>query len=199
MNAKELFHQDGKTAGVYYCGECRIVAKTREQADECCAPYKCAYCGCAVPRKNYRTACADCIAANDEKKERERFEKAEKVEEWEGPVFCDAASYNEGFFPSLGELFDYFGCEANFDENGSEGIPAYVWTCRVIPFVSYDVGSIKESLEGYEDWEGDTDGDDELQAALDAWAEKNKGRVRWEPDYSRAVVLDKSNPEFSDG
>lgn len=192
MNAKELFHQDGKSAGVFYCGECRNVAKSQELAEECCAPYKCQYCGCDVPRKNFRTACPDCIASNDEKKERERFESAEKLTEWDGPVFCESASYNEGFFPSLAELYDYFGCEANFDEDGSEALPPYAWACNVIQFVSYDVGSIKESLEGYEDWEGDTDGDNELQAALDAWAERNAKVVRWEPDYKRAVLLDQS-------
>jgi hypothetical protein len=193
MNAKELYHQDGKTAGIWHCGECRIVARTLEQAEQCCSPYKCTYCGCDVDRKNYRTACPDCIAKNDVAKEAARFEKAEKVKDYDGPVFTDRTGYNEGFFPSLEELYDYFGNEYNFDDQDASTLPPYVWACNVIQFVSGDVGQLKDSMEGYEDWDGETDGDDELQAALDAWAEKNKEKVRWEPDYSRCILLNESN------
>ncbi len=35
MNATELFHQDGKTANVFYCGKCRIVKRSKEEAETC--------------------------------------------------------------------------------------------------------------------------------------------------------------------
>lgn len=164
-------------------------------AERCCAPYKCAYCGCDVDRKTHRTACPVCIVRNDVEKEKQRFEAAEKLTEWDGPIYCESVGYNEGFFPSLGELYDYFECPESFDDPDEQKLPPYVYACNVIAFVHGDVGNFKGDLEGYEDWEGDTVGDDELQAALDAWAEKNKGIVRWEPDYKRAVLLSKSNTE----
>lgn len=198
MNAQELFHQDGRTAGVYYCGECRNVAKTRERADTCCAPYKCTYCGCDVDRKTYRTACPDCIAKKDVALEAEKFEKAEKLKDYDGPVFTDRTGYNEGFFPSLEELYDHFG-DADWDDEASTKLPAYAWACNVFQFVHGNVSDLKDGMEGYEDWDGETQGDDELQAALDAWAEKNKGLVRWEPDYSRCVLLNESNTDLCHG
>lgn len=39
MNATELFHSDGKTAGVWYCAECRVVHKDQPGAEQCCKPY----------------------------------------------------------------------------------------------------------------------------------------------------------------
>lgn len=196
MNAQELFHQDGKAAGIYYCGECRIVSKHLALAEQCCVPRKCTRCQCELPKNRLYMDCDDCRQIKQAEAEAARFAAAEKVTEWEGPVFLDGASHNEGYFNDLGEFYDWLANRED-DEEGPHDPVTYVWACHKNSFIHYDVSRITENLEGWEEWDGHTKGEEELQAALDAWAEKNKDAVTYSPDYKRAVLLSKSNPELT--
>src|SRR6185369_10937636 len=112
MNSTELFHKDGRSTGIFFCGQCRIVHRTEGGAVECCAPRKCSECGKEVDR--YWTVCESCRNERDARAERERFEKANKLTDWDGWV-----SLGDRYFESVDELLEY--CE-------SEGIaePEYV-------------------------------------------------------------------------
>lgn len=87
MNAIELYHQDGRTARVFYCSQCHLLAKTKALADQCCVPYQCSGCGIDLPRKEYRTICPKCEEQKLREREVERFAKAEKVTQWDGWLY----------------------------------------------------------------------------------------------------------------
>lgn len=192
MNAKELFHQDGKPAGIYYCGECRIVSKHLETAEQCCAPRKCGRCGCELPKGQFYLSCDECRRIKQTEDEAAKFAGAEKLTKWDGPVYLEGAGSNEGYFNDLGEFYDWLATRED-DEEGPHEPVRYVWACHKTSFIRYDVGSITENLEGWEEWDGHTKGEEELQAALDAWAEKNKDAVTYSTDWNRAVLVDESN------
>jgi hypothetical protein len=192
MNATELFHQDGRTAGVFYCGECRHVARTREQADGCCAPYKCTRCGVDVPRKNFRTVCPPCEEAKRQEKEAARFAAAEKVTEWDGWIYSEGHGHSDGYFRDPSELREWI--EEDSDE-GAE-MPAYVWTCTEESFARTSMDQITDPISenAYEDFDCDSlEGIDALQSAIDAFNEANKRIVSYLPNYKRALILGKSN------
>src|SRR6266404_330626 len=82
MPAIELFHGDGKSAGAWYCSECRVVNVNKEQAEYCHGKR---LCECGRPSQDRHTnLCIDC--ANRQWRERierdelARFEKADKIE-----------------------------------------------------------------------------------------------------------------------
>jgi len=196
MNATELFLKDGKTAGIFFCGKCRMVAHSQQMAEECCQSYKCQYCGKDTGTRHY-TACDECRAANEAKKERERFEKAEKLATWGGWVYSEGLGYNEGFFPSIEDLLDY--C---LDE---EVFPEYVWACKPNHFAVLDADSIlqqmEESGEAYEDFERENlNGIEELKVAVEKFNEANANNpaaVAYEPDYTKAVIIDKATYQIA--
>ena len=74
-NAIELYHADGKSAGVYYCEKCRRVSQKKEHAEKCCKPTKCRYCGKDSGGKDC-LACPACERKNEAIREAARFEKA---------------------------------------------------------------------------------------------------------------------------
>lgn len=190
MNAIELFHADGKTAGIYHCEKCRIVKRTKAEADQCCAPVKCADCGSEnVPK--YYTVCDACRHKKEADREAERFAKAEKVTEWSGAIYSDGRGWNEGFFANVEDLEDWLACEEE-DDGSQPDRPEYVWTCDDKPFCQLDYDHIIENAiqEAYEDWEPDSiTGADALKAAIEAFNEANKEHVSWEPNYKRALLL----------
>ncbi len=62
-----------------------------------------------------------------ERREQELFEKAEKIKaaNWDGWVFCDGASYNDGYFPNIDEFLEWeneWFQENNPDEENFEPI-----------------------------------------------------------------------------
>jgi hypothetical protein len=185
MNATELYLKDGRTAGIFFCGQCRIVASSRTFAEDCCQNYKCESCGKDTGGRSY-TKCATCINAERKAKEAERFAKAEKLTKWDGWVFCEGLGVGNGFFESIEDMISDIG------EDGDESLPEYVWACEANHFVCADVSDITERIadNAYEDFDvDDLGGLDELSAAIDKFNEVNKDVVSYEPDYTKAVLL----------
>jgi len=190
MNATELFVKEGKSAGIYFCGQCRCVARTQEEAERCCKPYACDKCGKEILR--YHTRCNDCDNTERARIERERFDKAEKLTEWIGWVYCEGLGFRDGFFESITELFDALADEESGLPEYVWTWPEYVWTCTPDRFVHADVSDITDRMadQAYEDWDpADLNGLEELKAALDKFNEANKDAISYSPDYTKAVLL----------
>ena len=79
MNAQELFLGDGRSAGVWYCGDCKIVARTQDDAQRCCAPRLCE-CGVELTGSDkHYTRCSACRYADQERRDLAQFNAATKV------------------------------------------------------------------------------------------------------------------------
>ena len=184
MNAAELFLKNLKegnihyqSADVWYCDTCRHVHKTQEAAEKCCRNYKCSVCGCDTGARHY-TACQPCMRKDGERRERERFDKAEKLTTWAGAV------YEHGeYYP---DLDTFLSC---VDER-----PDYVWACIERPLVHADEDDITSRIfdEAYEGFEpDDLKGLDELRAAIKVFNEANAGLKLYHVDYTKAVLIPK--------
>jgi hypothetical protein len=179
MNAMQLFHQDGKPSKAWYCPECKLVKANQKDAERCCQPVICD-CGKEVEEK-YWTACNACRKLKDEAREKARFDAAEKVTDWDGPVYSDGLGYNDGYFSEL---------DALYEDIEPEDLPNYVWCCDSDPTVSLSIGSFLDNIEFPENQdEHDLDGLKELQEALDIFNDKNKNVTTWTPDYKRVYVI----------
>lgn len=191
MNATELFLADGRNAGIYFCAECRNVARTEPEANQCCAPYKCTVCGTDVDRKTYRTVCPPCEKAKREAAEKARFAAAEKVTSWDGYIMAEGYGYSDGYFPSVDDLRDYV-------EDEELEMPEYVWTCDRSNFAHLSIESITERIadggEAYEDFDvDDLFGLEELEKAIEVFNAANDSVVSWNPNQKRALLVNKSN------
>jgi hypothetical protein len=187
MKSKQLFHEDGKPSGVWYCGECGRIHRNAGFAASCC-DWRCSKCGQPAPKG--WTICDPCRAKQDDAKERAQFDAAEKVTEWDGWVFCDGMDYNNGFFEGIAEFLDF--CEDESEPGVGHNLPEYVWTCKANHFVKVDCGDITERMadSAYEDWDpDDLNGIPELTSALAAFVAANKDVVSYAPDYTKAVLL----------
>jgi len=185
MNAQELFIKDGKSAGVFYCPVCLFVSRSRELAEACCKPRICDKCGLEIEKHSY---CHPCHDKAERAKEQARFEAAEKLTTWDGWVFSEGHGYNEGFAASVDDLFDAV--------ESPDDIPDYVWTCDPVPFVFASLDDIKQRIEesedAYEDFDAnDCEGLPELEKAIEAFNEANKGTVSYHPNYKRALLVDR--------
>jgi hypothetical protein len=180
--AIELFHKDGRPAGIFYCSECRIVHKTESEAQQC---HSVKLCACGQPVTRYFTNCEKCRLKGwrdeTDRKELARFEKAKKItpEEYDGAhVFC-----GEKYYDSVEEAIDDY-------LEGQE--PEYVWACKDINLPKADIDRIIEPLveEMWEDADSfDLNGIDELEKALAAFDKANEGISLWNPDYSTAILI----------
>src|SRR5688572_13682432 len=128
MNPTELFHADGKPTGIFYCSECRVVQRSKTLAEGCCVN-TCADCGKEHDLK-YHTLCRACDDKRIAQRERERFEKAEKLkpENYSGPVYVDDDQYHR----SLDEYLDN-------QESSGEEVAEYVWACFERPVCTLDI------------------------------------------------------------
>lgn len=191
MSAVELFHQDGKTAGIWYCSECRVVHATETRATLCHGQAICS-CGKPVERPGYKSEaiCDACdMAARDAKRcaaESKRFAKAVKIPqaEYSGPVFADGIGPE--WFEELDQYLEYV-------EDEEVAFPPYVWAAKPRSLRKVDTSDVTESLldDMWEDAdESDLNGVVELAEALDAFNAANESVVIFDVDYSRAVLLE---------
>ncbi len=181
MSAIELFKQDGTTAGVFYCSECRRVYSTEKDAKWCHGDRICS-CGKKI-NNNYRHECDECdiVEAQERsrKQESDRFEKAKKITEAEytgDHVYCGYQYYE-----SVEDAMDQF-------LEGQE--PEYVWACRThgIPKIDLEdcTTNIMDNMWDDADYD-DLNGVEELEAALAAFNKANESIQMWEPDYTTAI------------
>lgn len=120
--------------------------------------------------------------------EARHFEKAEKITEWDGPVYREGYGFGEGYAESIEDFLD--------DIDPAEQ-PDYVWPCDVDPVVQLDLDSILEhaAQDPPEDWDSsDLDGLTELGAAIAVFNELNKGRCAWTPNYKKVLILKPATP-----
>ena len=173
MNAKELFISEGAPAGIWFCGECRNVAKTQSQAEECCKKYECRICGEPV-EKQFWTVHPEC-------RRNEQIERAEKLDAWDGWVYLEGF-YHE-FFESVGALVD------EIKNDGEVKTPEYVFICKPIQFHAPSVDRIIEWScdDHYEDASEHIKGEVELSLALQRFEAANHHIISYEPDFTKMV------------
>lgn len=185
MSAIELFKEDGTTAGIFYCSECKVVARTKEEADFCHGERLCSSCKKPFKRYGYYKLCDECERKErnekEQKKEQDRFEKATKITEAE--YTGDHVLAGDEFYESVDDAIDRY-------LDGQE--PEYVWACKTHGLPHVDLEDITCNLldNMWEDADSsDLGGLDELHAALDAFNKANEHIQLWEPDYSTAILV----------
>ena len=172
MNAQELFLKNGISANVWYCSECRFVKRDIETATDCCVKNNCKYCGKLVEEK-YWLAHRECI-------EKDKMEKAEKLDIWDGGVF-----YEDKYYTNTNELVEAL--------EGDEYIPEYVYICKIIPFPAIEMDCLIESIEesSYGEIGDQLNGLDKLTEAINEFNETNKDLVSYLPDETKMVKISK--------
>jgi hypothetical protein len=191
MNATELFHQDGKPANVFCCGQCKNFFRQKEWAEECCTHHKCAKCRGLCEQRYYRL-CDACQAEERQEKEQARFAAAEKIpaDQYLGWVYSEGAG-GDCFLKSAQALMD----DLENSDPGNDSVE-YAWACNPVQFAHVDMDDIMRSIEengdAYEDFDSNyLSGILELGAAIDVFNKANEGIVSYQPDYKRAVILPK--------
>lgn len=184
----ELFKEDGKPAGVFCCSECRIVYRSKAEAEACHGERICA-CGEKITL-NYRKVCDKCQSElwrkDAAEKEAEKFEKAKKITE---------AEYTGELVYCGGKYYESVEYSIDLYLEGQE--PEYVWACADRGLQKASVSDITEQIldSAWEDAdETDLNGIEELQAAIDAFNKANESIHCWEVDYSTAILVNKEVP-----
>jgi hypothetical protein len=181
MKATELFHEDGSSAWIYYCGECRTVARSEVLAEECCKPKICRKCQAHLD--GWRLDCEACQRKATAERDHKRYAEAERVSlsDYDQPmVYLEQADK----FIRVDEL------EEEIDEwDGDEPLRVYGVHQRRM---SLDADGLIESgcdeLHEEAAEEISADGRRELQAALDAWKAEHSP-TSYEQDCGVVVVL----------
>lgn len=180
MNAIELFLAGGKPTGIHCCEECRRVHGDRDRAEACCAPLRCE-CGAACP--DHYASCDECRWRKQAEVRRARFDAAEKVTRWDGPVADADGSYLAGNLAELLELLEI---------DDGQDLPEYVWTCHAHPVCTLDYDTIIEKATAGAHPEFDPDtllGAEELKDALKKFNAANRNHMVWERNYDLALLL----------
>ena len=169
MNAQELFLKDGISAKVWYCSNCKIVAKNKEDVDNCSKRNNCKYCG-KIVESLYWLAHQECIEKN-------KIEKAEKLETWDGWVF-----YEDKYYTTIDELIEKL-------EDSGESIPEYVFICKTIPFPKIIIDNLLETIDenSYEGIMDSLSGVDALSDEINIFNKENEDLVSYLPDETKMV------------
>lgn len=180
----ELTIRGSDTVVAHACGKCRRVAHDERMARQCCEPILCE-CG-ATCRRGW-TACDDCLDRKAQARERNRFEKAEKVSwrDYDGPVYWERPCGD--YWSTATDFVDELACDSPPSD-----CPPYVWACTRYGLTMDAQGIVHNQLERQEHHEDAADwivGIDELQTAMDDWLNKQSVES-WAVDYTRAVLLD---------
>ena len=191
MSAIELFKADGTTAGIFYCSECKVVARTKEEADFCHGERLCSSCKNPFKRYGSYKVCEECErkewTLKESKKEWDRFEKATKISEAE--YTGDHVLDGDEFYDSVDDAIDRYS-------EGQE--PEYVWACKThsLPYVELEDVTCNLLDNMWEDADtSDLNGLEELEAALVAFNKANESIQLWEPDYSTAILVSPKKEE----
>lgn len=182
MEAIYLVKKDNPAEVVAYaCGKCGTVTGTVESvATDHCAPKMCTKCGKVREYSSY-LLCNECRAMKDAEAEAERFDRAEKVTDWDGPVYDpNCGGCQDGYFQSVDDLLDHYA-------DDDAGPPAYVWA-TTMTHPSLDADSLMDQALD-DTYDGCTlDAEDELVEFIGRWNDKQSCEIWWE-DKSKAVVI----------
>lgn len=193
MNATELFLSSGKTAGIWFCGKCRIVQKTQEDAERHCSCFTCGkHQDWSAGR--IRTECDECSGKRRAKLRQERIENAVEVPSYDGPLYLDRGGYEDDYFQDMDDLLERLYCEGEDDE--TRELPEWAFCCTTKP-VSLDASRVIEwaTDDHFDDAADHLCGVEELEKAIDAFNEANKEVVSWNVDYKRKVRIPREESE----
>lgn len=187
MSAIELYKKQDEfyvSCGIFYCSVCRVVHRSKEEAEWCHGERLCA-CGNKVMQGYYQSLCSECQSKEwrekEAKREFERYEAAKKVAyaEYEGGMLYDGDRY----FTDMEEVEDHY-----FDSP----LPEYVWACKDIGVQKLDAEDVVQNIVENM-WEnadcGDLNGMVELDTACREFNAANESISVWEPDYKIAILI----------
>jgi len=171
---------------VWVCGTCKFTRGNQADALECCAPFICGKCG--KPNKSY---CEACVKKEQDAKEQERYDKAQKVPyaEYTGKMFS-CSHCNEYYFDIDAYLVAHDG-----------GIPPmWVWGTYAMPLALDAEQVIYDQLEQQEFYENATEdipkeARQEMQAFFNAWLKKY-GLTAYMEDNTIVVDVSKEVETF---
>ena len=191
MNSVELFIAGGKSAGVFACGQCKIIHKTPADAEQCC-DWKCSKCGAKTER--FSTQCSSCWNVVRAEGHAKRLAAAELVTEYNGWICCDSGcGSQDGYFPSIEDYVDYIFDEGWGDPEfeDSPAWPEFVFTCER-DIKEIDVSNVIENLcsDGYDEMDEHLKGVKELGAAIDAFNLLNENALTcWSVNYKKKIAV----------
>lgn len=172
------------------CGECgKYYPNHPKLAETCCI---CESCGFIIKKKqgHWSNRHRDCQRSYDAKRDMERLEKAEKVEDWDGPIM-DGDTY-------YGSLEDYVDDLYTRIEPG-EPWPEWVFVPEVEELGELNASELAENLLenlGVETYDtGDINGLEELELACKTFNEANKGIKGYFEGNKKAVRVPPREPQ----
>lgn len=125
-------------------------------------------------------------AQRENKQEKERFDKAQKLKIEDAPdavkemIYSNNYDYNDGYCSDLDWLYDL-----NEDER-----PKYVWSTEKISLHIDADNIVSQACEDlHEDAFSNIDGFEELQEFLDAWCDKQTGAETYCVNYKLALLI----------
>ena len=192
MDAVELFLAGGKPAGIWFCGKCRIVQKTKEDAERHCT---CHTCGAYQDRRNgIRTECRECSNKRLRERTANRIETAAEVTDYTGLLFVDIDGWGgeDDYYTDMEALLDHY------DDNEVD-TPEWAFCCAEKP-LHLDADRVIEwaTDDHHESVADDLRGVAELTAAIEAFNKANEGVVSWYVDYKRKVRVPKLDAKGPD-
>lgn len=169
-----------KETKLRYCTKCMHTHVEHLETCWTCGPWFCTRCKCEMPDR-YRTACTACVKQEQDSWEANRFAAAEKLTEWDGPVYD-----GDEFYANIDEMIEAKDCD------GSD-VPEYVWACDTHQIVYISKGMLQD--DGIiQDPPEDFDPDDivipdSMIKAMEEFNEANKELVSWSPNFKKAVLI----------
>lgn len=188
MEAIELYNKDGKSVGIFYCKECKLVHNNKESADSCCV---CEMCK-TNKREKHKIYCKECLkiheSERDEKEKqalKKKLENATLVDKW------DYLWFNEKLYGDPDEIIEM--CT----EDGLP-IPEYVHPAKPIKFQGFSLLDILDRI-AEDAFLEDMTGQDiaaslkdyaSLDVAIKLFNEANKDTtIYYEEDWSKKVKV----------
>lgn len=186
------------------CACCGKVFIDRELAEKCCV---CRVCGKEGVRLPYAgDQCADCWNRASARRDRERWEKAQKVAPGSVgecyisrlDIYCDNSDVDSVLEAADEYLFGDEPVEAGRTREQAYDC-LHVWACREEP-IAISADRILEALEeeAYEDYETDSEGEQLICDFCDTWNEEY-AKIMYVPDYKLAISATASGKDEADG
>lgn len=188
MKAIELYKKevDGVApTGIFYCGNCKVVHRTKDLADGCCLCSGCKEKPCA---KNSHL-CMECRTVwQAEMNEKQRQKEAKVLDDAELVIDAGPVWYNDHYYSDVGDLEESLECD------GSE-LPEFVHLMKPVKFTKF---SPEELFDNYNenimcedlDIRDKLCGMASLKKAFDEFNEDNEGTtIFWEEDSTKKVKV----------